>query len=244
MTIARSLLATLLLLASLIAASPAAAFKLTPIEAEFTAGRQSTQTFKVENPGTRAVAIEISVHRRDMALDGSDQLTPAPEDFVVFPDQIVLMPGQSQSVRVQWTGSEAPAVETAYRLLAEQIPVDLDGSGGERSGLELLVRYLAALYVRPADPMAQLSATLAIEDGPGGRELVITVENSGTAHALLRADMLALSAGGTPVELTEEQRKAVQGKNVLAASTRALRLPFSPALEGGPLTLDLVAPAP
>lgn len=233
----------MLLMSSLLALSlPAAAFKLTPIEAEFAPARQALQTFKVDNIGGVApVAIELSVQARQMALDGSDVLTPT-EDFQIFPDQIVLAPGETQSVRVQWTGAVQPESEQAYRLVAEQLPIELDGQTAGRSGLKLMVKYLAALYVRPADPAAVLSAQIRSETRPEGRLAVVRVLNSGNAHLVLQGPMVEISAGGAAVALSADQREALHGKNILAGVERELLVPWSAALDGGELSVQLKAP--
>jgi fimbrial chaperone protein len=224
-------------------AAPAFAFKLTPIEAEFGPGRLASQTFKVENGGTQPVAVELSVHSRAMATNGDDILAPTPEAFDVFPDQILLQPGETQSVRVQWTGASAPATEVAYRLMAEQLPIDIGTGSADRSGLKLMVKYLAALYVRPAEPAAILTATIATELREGHKMAVIKVKNAGNAHAVLQAPMLELSAGGNPITYAPEQREAVHGKNVLAGVERELLLPWSTEMDAGALTLQLKPPA-
>lgn len=223
--------------------APAFAFKLTPIEAEFGPGRQAVQTFKVENPGAQPVAVELTVHSRQMAADGSDILAPTPDAFAVFPDQIVLQPGESQSVRVQWNGTEVPSSEVAYRLMAEQLPIDIGGDGASRSGLKLMVKYLAALYVRPAEPAAVLEASVSADSQDGQKQVKVLVRNTGNAHAVLQADMLELYAGGQKIAYTPEQREQVHGKNVLPGVERVLRLPWSPALDAGALTVQLKPPA-
>lgn len=206
-------------------AAPALAFKLSPIEAEFAPGRQAVQLFKVENGGNETVAIELTVWHRKMALDGSDELNPAIEEFSVYPDQILLEPGTSQSVRVQWTGSTPPIAEQSFRLVAEQLALDLDPAQAERSGLRLLVKYLASLYVRPADAAAVLEVS-AGADPVSPDSLLLSVSNRGNAHAILRADMLRLQVAGQTLELSPQQREAIDGKNVLAESRRELRLPW------------------
>lgn len=223
--------------------APVAAFQLSPIEAEFAAGRQAVQLFKVDNAGAETVAIEITVHRRDMAADGSDLLTPAPDDFVVYPDQILLEPGTSQSVRVQWTGEGVPQTELAYRLVAEQLEIDLDPSQPGRSGLRLLVKYLASLYVRPDNPAALLSATVEPLQDESPQTLLLSVANNGNAHAILRASMFQILVDEQSLELSPEQREAIDGKNVLAGAARQLRLPWPNGIaNGASLRVDLVAP--
>jgi fimbrial chaperone protein len=224
-------------------ADPAAAFKMTPIEAEFGVGRQAMQTFKIENPGNQPVAIELTVHQRGMATDGSDVLTAAPDAFTVFPDQIVLQPGQTQSVRVQWLGQDVPAAEMAYRLQAEQLPIDVGSDAGERSGLRLLVKYMASLYVRPDDPAAALSASIAEGEREGRRVAIVRLRNEGNAHVVVQEPMLNITAGGAPVAYTEAQRDAIHGRNVLAGVERELVLPWAPNLDAGPLAVTLVPPA-
>ena len=233
----------LLLAVLVLMSAPAFAFKLTPIEAEFGPGRLAVQTFKVENPGAQPVAVELSVYSRGMAISGEDVLEPAAEAFTVFPDQIVLQPGETQSVRVQWTGDQVPANEMAYRLMAEQLPITLGNEAANRSGLKLMVKYLAALYVRPAEPAAILSATIASETRDGQKVAVIKVNNVGNAHAVLQAPIVEISAGGKPVSYSAEQREAVHGKNVLAGIERELVLPWSAALDGGALAVTLKQPA-
>ncbi len=230
-------------LALMLTTAPAMAFKLTPIEAEFGPGRLAVQTFKVENADAQPVAVELSVQSRGMAPNGDDILAPTPEAFVVFPEQIVLQPGESQSVRVQWSGDSVPATEVAYRLMAEQLPIDLGTEGANRSGLKLMVKYLAALYVRPAEPAAVLSATISGETRDGNKVAVIKVHNEGNAHALLRAPMIEVSAGGNKVVFSAQQREAVHGKNVLAGVQRELLLPWSDELDAGALSVALVQPA-
>lgn len=218
--------------------APAQAFKLSPIEAEFGTGRQAVQTFAVENASAQPVAVELTVQARSMSATGEDILSPATDSFLVYPDQIVLQPGEVQSVRVQWTGNATPATETAYRLIAEQLLIDL-GDGPERSGLRLLVKYLAALYVRPEDPVARLSATVASDVRDGAKVAVVKVRNDGNAHAILRADMLEVRAGGVAATYNDAQRQAVHGKNVLAGVERELVLPWSAALDSGALEVQL-----
>lgn len=235
---------TRLLFAALaLAGAPAFAFKLTPIEAEFGPGRQAVQTFKVENAGAQPVAIEITVHSRQMAADGSDRLAEAPDVFAVFPDQIILQAGETQSVRVQWSGDVAPTREVAYRLMAEQLPIDIGSGGADRSGLKLMVKYLAALYVRPADPAAVLTASVNAETRESNKVAVVKVRNEGNAHAVLQASMLEINAGANTIEFSPEQREAIHGKNVLAGVERELVLPWSAALDGGALTVVLKMPA-
>jgi fimbrial chaperone protein len=222
--------------------SPVFAFKLTPIEAEFAPGRLAVQTFKLENQGTQPIAVEIRVQARDMAMDGSDQLTSSADTFVVYPDQVVMNPGATQSVRVQWTGTQAPSKEQAFRLIAEQLPIELDANGAERSGLRLMVKYLAALYVRPPNPEARLSARMEPSGTKASGSASLVLHNEGNAHVIVRSEMVEVLLDGSPIEMTAAQREAVHGRNVLASRERRMELPWASNFEGGALSVRLKAP--
>jgi fimbrial chaperone protein len=238
----RNLVIALVTVAGLLAsAPPAAAFRLVPIEMEFaTAGSGAMQVFRVENDRTEPAAIEMRMMARDMEPDGTDRLAPAEEDFVVHPQQIVLMPGQSQSVRVQYIGTRALRAERAYRLIAEQLPVDLGGSGPQGGQVRLLVRYVASVYVVPdgARPEVRVAGAAAVSEA-GQRFVELLVENGGTAHQILAEPRLSLSAGGGTVTLEGQALSALGGENVLAGVRRRFLLPWPSGLGDGPITASL-----
>jgi P pilus assembly chaperone PapD len=122
------------------------------------------------------------------------------------------------------------------------LPIALDNDAANRSGLKLMVKYLAALYVRPTEPAAVLSATINAETRAGEKVAVIKVSNAGNAHVVLQAPMLQVSVNGSEVAYSPEQREAVHGKNVLAGVERELIVPWSPALNAGRLAVTLKPP--
>jgi fimbrial chaperone protein len=205
---------------------PAFAFNFTPIDATLRpAGSGATQTFSVENPSPSPVAVEITMHTRDMTIDGEDVLAPADGLFVVYPSQLILPPGGRQSVRVQWTGSSDLDKEQAFRLIAEELPISLEEDDEEGAGLELLVRSVASVYVQPQGAEARLTIeTEASEEGVG-----LLVHNQGTMRAILRSEDYGLFADGEPVVLADDQLEALSAVNILAGKTRRLAIPGSAA---------------
>lgn len=219
-------------------ALPAQAFKLTPIEMEFApSGRGATQTFMLENPNAAPEAIEIRMWQRDMDAMGEDILVEDIDNFVVFPAQIILQPGQEQAVRVQWIGDPAPAGELPYRLIAEQLPIDLGEVQAEGGQMKLLVRYIASLYVVPdgAKPDVALQSAGPAADG-SGLELVFT--NTGNAHALLTDLTLTISGGGAQAVLTRDDLETVAGQNLLAGHSRSFVIPWPPGIAPGPVEVE------
>jgi fimbrial chaperone protein len=228
-----------LLLGALCAAASLAsqAFSLTPIEAELSpSGQGASQVVRLQNTLDEPLAIEIDVKHREMGRHGEDVLSDAEDDFMVFPAQVVLQPGQSQSVRVQYVGPPL-ARERAYRLIAEQMPVDVGQAPQNGGRMRVLVKYVASLYVRPRDarPAVALRRAATVQDG-GRRWLELEIANDGTAHQVLKG----LSVRGGAPGLAGEALKALVGENLLAGAVRVFRLPAPAGVELGPLALQLV----
>lgn len=203
------------------------------------AGRGATQTFRLENTGTQPAAVEITLQAVDITLDGEEKRTRADGAFSVFPAQVVLMPRQTQVLRVQWTGPAQLEKELVYRLIAEQLPVELEKRSQSGARINLLLRYEAILYVVPKGAKGDLRMIALEPDAAGGKpRLAITVENRGKAHGRLVDPTLELTAAGTgqSVTLGPERLAELAGVSVLAGSTRRFRVAWPSALPVGPVT--------
>jgi fimbrial chaperone protein len=231
----------------LLAAVPAAqAFSLAPITMEFApSGRGANRAFQVENPSEQTVAVQISMLSRAVDLDGKERNAPAEDDFIVYPSQILLKPQQVQTVRVQWVGTAKPDKELTYRILAEELPIDLtkeqptdsNTSSNFNANIKVVVRYLGSIYIVPKGAKAEviLDATASETGADGARKLVIVFQNRGTAHALLSGLTLTLQSGGQTVKLGPDDLKGVAGENLLAGNKRRFVVPWPAALPEGPV---------
>lgn len=208
--------------AAAVLCSPAAALTFTPIEMEFSpSGRGATQTFRLANNDAEPAAVEITVRSRAMARNGDDVLGDADEQFNIFPAQVVLQPGQTQSVRVQYTGDAAIEQEKAFRLIAEQLPVDVGQAPQTGGRMRLLVKYVASVYVLPRNARPSVTVSEArIAQEAGQRWLLVTVHNGGGSHKILKNAQLVMGS----LSLSGEALKGLEGENVLAQTTRVFRL--------------------
>ena len=223
--------AAALALASLACAAHAISF--TPIEVDFSpSGRAATQVFRLENTTAEPTAVEVSVKSRKMESNGEDTLGDADDQFSIFPAQVVLQPGQVQTIRVQYTGQAAIDSERAFRLIAEQLPIDVGQAPQNGGRMRLLVKYVASAYVVPANAKAILSVQdiQAVSDSKGAW-LDVTVLNEGTSRKVLREARLVI--GTTTLEGAAV--KGLAGENILAKTTRTFRIP-APAGLKTPLT--------
>lgn len=202
---------------------PAAALTFTPIEMDFSpSGRGATQTFRLANNDAEAAAVEITVKSRAMARNGEDILGEAEDQFSIFPTQVVLQPGQVQSVRAQYIGDAAIEHEKAFRLIAEQLPVDVGQAPQTGGRMRLLVKYVASLYVLPRNAKPALSVTDAslVREADGQRWLEVTLRNGGSSRKILKNATLLIGE----LSLSGAALNGMEGENLLAQTTRVFRL--------------------
>ena len=204
-------------------ACAAHAISFTPIEVDFSpSGRAATQVFRLENTTAEPTAVEITMKTRKMERNGEDTLGDADDQFSIFPAQVVLQPGQVQTVRVQYTGPAAIDIERPFRLIAEQLPIDVGQAPQNGGRMRLLVKYVASAYVVPANVKAVLSvqAIQEVTDSQG-KWLEVTVLNEGGARKVLRDAKLVIGS----VTLEGAAMKGIAGENILAKTTRTFRIP-------------------
>ncbi len=195
------------------------AFEFTPMEREFSAsGTQSTQTFFLENKTPNAVAIELNMYKRAHALNGKEIRT-ATNDFFIFPKSVKLGPSEKRAIRVTWQGPASVSTELAYRLVAEQLNVNISRVQSDRKGIDIkyTMTYVASVYVTPDGGKSDVRVSQV--DARNG-VVKVRVDNLGNKHKILAGSKLVLnSAGGTRV-LSDDQVPPMQKLNLLARSSQ------------------------
>ncbi len=195
-------------------------------------GAQSIATFRLTNDGGQQIAISIKAMTRVIDQNGVESNEAADSDFTIFPTRIVVQPNSFQNIKVQYKGPARLAQEMAYRVIAEQVPIDF--SQQQTSGVKVLFRYIAALYVSPPNVNYKVAITKAVyaeQDGKKG--FLVTITNSGTRHALINDPVIKLTgAGAAAITLQEDDAKALQGQNLLAGSSRLFFFPSDKVVQG------------
>lgn len=233
---AKRILIVFIMLAAFAAA--AGAFSFVPMSASLApSGAQSIISFKVTNDTAQSIAVVIKVMTRSMDIDGKETNAEVGKDFVIFPTRVVVQPNSSQTVKVQYKGAPNLAREQSYRVIAEQVPIDFTKQ--ETSGVKVLFRYIAALYVTPPKVTPKLvigQAVGAEKDGKKG--VAITLKNDGSRHALMSAAVIKLqeTASSMPVVLQGEATSAFEGQNMLSGLSRAFFVPWDAAVIGAQYT--------
>lgn len=249
-TSARCLLTLLLLLPWV--PRDAGALTISPIRLDLApSGRGATGTFLIRNKAAVRVAVELSMARRISDVDGKETNPPVEEGFLLYPQQVVLDPGEARRVRVSWVGDRNPRQELPFRLICEQLPVDLVATSTEGVGahVRLMMRYLASVYVVPKGARHAVVVDEAhSEVGPDGApRLVLVLDNLGNRHALMRNPVVRVSsgpigkeAGGAAVLALEgPDLRGLLGENLLAGQRRKFVLPWPAALAPGKVHAEI-----
>lgn len=178
--------------------------------------------FFVTNPTEVPMPIVVRVTAREQKQDGSEN-TPETNLVDVFPPQLIIPPNEKRAVRVSWKGSEKPQKELAFRLFAEQVPLDVNKkSDKKKTGIKMLLKYIAAFYVDPGntEPKLHIASFQSSKQG-----LKVTLQNQGSKHAPLLKPELIFIKGKEKISLKEQELKGLLGENILAGSTRTFTLP-------------------
>jgi len=168
------------------------AARVSPMMAEVKpAGRESVARVELSNPADREFPVEVQMFRGVISETGELQLTPADDQFLVFPSQRVV-PARSQQVfRVQYIGEPEMLSSEIYYMQIRQIPVDI---GQEESQVQVVVNFNVLVNVVPngtsPEPFVE-SVRPVVRDGVTGVE--VRLANRGTRY---------FTAGTSPWRLT------------------------------------------
>lgn len=189
-----AIIAGLLLSSGLAVAS---GLQVSPISLSLQA-RETASGLTLSNSGNDIMHAQVRVHEWLQDEQG-DQLTPS-RGLLASPPMIELKPGEKQLIRIirakappQGTG----AVEAAYRILVNEIPVK---SVNQTTGLQFAMSYSLPVFVQPVgvtktSPQLQWSTHLQ----PDGKEIKLRVSNIGNGHAKLSTLSFVDTAGNSTV---------------------------------------------
>jgi fimbrial chaperone protein len=215
----------ILLLLCFLFSLPALAFKFSPMSSTIDYKmNQNTSLFYLENDSDLPVAIQVSISTREMDSKGLEKNTIVKDDFSLYPSQIIIPANEKRSVKVTYLGLVKPKKEIAYRLIAEQLPIDLETSKKNKKSIKILLRYVAALYISSEDLQSEVVAkALTLDDN----NVFLTLENKGNKHQVISHLNINFLDEKSKKEtnFTTEELKGVSGENILATSERIFTFP-------------------
>lgn len=207
-------------------------------------GRESVARVELTNPGQAEFPVEVQMFRGVISEAGELELTPADEQFLVFPPQRVV-PAQSQQVfRVQYIGEPELAASEIYYMQIRQIPVTVSP---DQSQVQVVVNFNVLVNVIPDGAEAKPafdSIVPVVRDEVSGIE--VRVVNRGTRYftaGTVPWQVSGTAQDGTAVDfrLAPEDMAKLIGVGVVAPDrARVFFIPTEKPLREGTIQATMV----
>ncbi|WP_234033032.1 fimbrial biogenesis chaperone [Erythrobacter rubeus] len=220
-------------------ATPAAqAQRVEPMRFELEPSGSGTQT-TVLVTNTRSFPITIEAIPSTLTIDenGEETLTPAEDDFLIFPPQAVIAPGKSQSIRVRYIGDGVLDRSQAYRIGINQLPIDMRQES--ETGVSVTVNFATLVNVVPSGSRNDLSVTEIVTAEDGNWRLRIS--NDGNRYARLSDFDIRLTQGGQSAQIDNRETQRLFDKNlVLPGNQLYVTMPAQDGFDPSETTITLV----
>ncbi|MBC7538952.1 MAG: molecular chaperone [Bacteriovorax sp.] len=203
------------------------AFKFSPMSSSIgVKGNDSSALYFLENDTDQSIAVQVNLVKREMDINGVESNPKISNELTLYPTQLIIPPNEKRSVKVAWVGKELPTKELAYRLIAEQLPIELEKNKNKKASIKVLLRYVAALYVKAEDYSSDIKVA---EVKNVEKKISILIENVGKKHQVLANLNLKFIDEKKKKEilLTVDDLKGMSGENVLADSKRIFIFPMT-----------------
>lgn len=201
------------------------AFRVAPMVYELApSGSGTSQVIRVENTDDRPITLEITVARRSIGPDGTEQRTPAEDDFVVFPPQTVLQPGDTQAFRLQYIGPQTITESVTYAVTVAQLPIEIRETNFQ--GIQVVYNFTTTAHVVPPGAAPGLTVVNAVA-GPGPGQVTVNLRNDGTKQAYMTPLVWVLRNGrGEEIAFRDNDLIEIIGISFIQPGrTRALVFP-------------------
>ena len=169
-------------------AAGAATLQLEPVSVKLTPASR-TAVVRITNSGAEPVNVQVRAFRWSQQ-DGEDRLEPTDELRISPPIQSIA-PGNEQFVRVLLAEELAPAGESSYRLIIDELP----GKPVADGHVDLLIRYSLPVILRP-EGLAPSALAFRLVQEPD--RTVFEARNTGGQNAQL-ANLQLVTAGGETI---------------------------------------------
>ena len=199
-----------------------------------TSGRSANRNLFVTNNSEKMVALEVYAQSRKVnPVSGIDELEDV-EDFLIYPNQLLLQPDEQQVVTLTWVGPQDLTEEKAFRVIVEELNLSLDDESAEEEEMTVklaaLTKVVKAAYVAPPDakPKVSILKSDIIVNDDGVKKIRLTLNNSGSAHKILKQTsikLIPIDESGKPLADQEKSYTPIELQgvlNILANSQRII----------------------
>lgn len=178
---ARILFQIALALAMVFSPATAEAARVSPMIVELEpTGRASVARVELTNDSERNIPFEVRMMLGEISEEGELTLSPAEENFLVFPAQAIVESKSQQVFRIQYVGEPELAKSEIYYMSIQQIPVEIEA---EASQVQVVINYNVLVNVVPdgVSPVATIRSIEArVEEEKSG--IQVRLANDGTGY--------------------------------------------------------------
>ena len=155
-------------------------------------GNESSIDMLVKNTKNSSATYELLAKKISYDEYGEESLTPADDDFLIYPPFTLIEAGKAQRIKIKYVGEPVLESSLAYRIIVAELPVDL--SGGDVSGVAVGVNFSTLCYVSPnsAEPTVNVSAISREANG----NWLVAIENTGNRYSRLSDSTIEFSSVG------------------------------------------------
>lgn len=213
---------------------------------------------KVQRPSPKddqnaPVPVEVTLTARELDLDGKViyPSSQGADDFVVYPSQFILYPGDVKKVQVQWVGAKLPDREISMGFISTQLPLKFDGNLEEPKTaitmVEMMTRYEGIIVVRPPNikPGVVVDTAYSRQDS-AGTHMVVILNNKGTGMQSLKNidfTVAPLDKNGKikfneRIEFKNKTVSNATNQSLLAGFRRKVEVPWPGGFPVGPINVS------
>ena len=205
---------------------------------------QITVSGMLTNPGDKLYAGELFIYKTSFDENGKEFQSKDPsEDFIAYPETVILQPGGSQFVQVNYMGSP-PQNSQLYCIVLEQAKLNastktslagnskVDGNPISMT-LSLLSNYKTYFYVSVPDATSDITITDSqIHSKENKKSLHVNLNNTGNAITRISKTSLRISEKDTPSQYTILNHKTLSKPYLIEPNNQLkLSIPFSSEIE-------------
>jgi fimbrial chaperone protein len=199
------------------------AFKYSPMSLTLTPndGLKSSNVF-LENDSSSPIAIQLSLAKRIMDLNGKEENPEELENLDAYPNQLIIPAFEKRSVKISWQGKSLGKEELSFRVIAEQLPLDVDKTNKKKGNVKILLKYIGALYVDPGNCQSKVEL---VKFNVLEKKIVFEFENTGSKHQVITNLKLVISKKNEKdIILEAKSLKNFTGENILPKSKRVFEI--------------------
>jgi fimbrial chaperone protein len=202
------------------------------------------------------IPVEISISARELTLDGT-VIYPSSvgaDDFVIYPSQFILYPGDQKKIQVQWVGTVIPTREISFGFIATQVPLNIAPLKEPKTAItkvEMVTRYEGIIVVRPANIKPNVVVDTAYSSvDTAGTHLVMILNNKGAGMQALKTLEYAIAPldKNGKIKLNERINKKnttisnATNQSLWAGFRRKVVVPWPTELPVGPVNATVSFP--